>query len=94
MTVTGLSVSLRWYHLCFLDDETQCRTALTGWIVENGERTYYDRLSRALQHIGRTDIAIGEKKRTHVPLRNYIRDDLFYGTKRTIFKLEQPLLEG
>ncbi|XP_024149764.1 transmembrane and death domain protein 1 isoform X2 [Oryzias melastigma] len=48
------------------DDETQCRTALTGWIVENGERTYYDRLSRALQHIGRTDIAIvREATRTH-----------------------------
>uniref|UniRef100_A0A3Q3JR52 Death domain-containing protein n=1 Tax=Monopterus albus TaxID=43700 RepID=A0A3Q3JR52_MONAL len=32
--------------------------ALTDWLLRHGEQTYYDRLSRALQHIGRTDIAI------------------------------------
>ncbi|GAA6216642.1 uncharacterized protein LOC108882434 isoform X1 [Lates japonicus] len=41
-----------------VDSEAQCRTALTDWLLRYGEQTYYDRLSRALQHIGRTDIAI------------------------------------
>ncbi|XP_047433870.1 transmembrane and death domain protein 1-like [Mugil cephalus] len=40
------------------DSEAQCRAALTDWLLRYGEETYYDRLSRALQHIGRTDIAI------------------------------------
>lgn len=48
--------------MCLLDSEDQCRTALTDWLLRYGEQTYYDRLSRALQHIGRTDIAIGEKQ--------------------------------
>ncbi|XP_075898370.1 transmembrane and death domain protein 1 isoform X3 [Nelusetta ayraudi] len=38
--------------------EAQCRAALTDWLVKYGEQTYYDRLSRALQHIGRTDVAM------------------------------------
>lgn len=41
-------------------EETECQAALTDWLLKYGEKTYYDRLSRALQHIGRTDIAIGE----------------------------------
>ncbi|XP_036960489.1 transmembrane and death domain protein 1-like isoform X3 [Acanthopagrus latus] len=53
------------------DGEAQCRAALTDWLLRYGEQTYYDRLSRALQHIGRTDIAIGETRtetpRTHEP---------------------------
>lgn len=57
--------------MCLLDSEAQCRTALTDWLLRYGEQTYYDRLSRALQHIGRTDIAIGEKQMqtegTHAP---------------------------
>ncbi|XP_073325766.1 transmembrane and death domain protein 1 [Pagrus major] len=40
------------------DSEAQCRTALTDWLLRYGEQTYYDRLTRALQLIGRTDIAI------------------------------------
>ncbi|RVE70962.1 hypothetical protein OJAV_G00069720 [Oryzias javanicus] len=60
------------------DDETQCRTALTDWMVENGERTYYDRLSRALQHIGRTDIAIEVGKNINqdkaLSLKRYVED--------------------
>ncbi|KAL7864358.1 hypothetical protein AOLI_G00157780 [Acnodon oligacanthus] len=40
------------------DKETHCRPALTDWIQTHGEQTYYDRLSRTLQQIGRTDIAI------------------------------------
>ncbi|CAL8367038.1 unnamed protein product [Lota lota] len=38
--------------------EAECRTALTHWLLRNGEQIYYDRLSRALQHIGRSDIAV------------------------------------
>ncbi|XP_020560528.2 uncharacterized protein LOC110015376 isoform X1 [Oryzias latipes] len=60
------------------DDETQCRAALTGWMLENGERTYYDRLSRALQHIGRTDIAIEVGKNINqdkaLSLKRYVED--------------------
>lgn len=41
-------------------EETECQAALTDWLLKYGEQTYYDRLARALQHIGRTDIAIGE----------------------------------
>ncbi|XP_035501883.2 transmembrane and death domain protein 1-like isoform X1 [Scophthalmus maximus] len=41
-----------------VDSEAQCRTALTEWLLRYGEQTYYDRLSRALQHVGRTDIAV------------------------------------
>ncbi|XP_030220196.1 transmembrane and death domain protein 1 [Gadus morhua] len=37
--------------------EAECRTALTHWLLRNGEQMYYDRLSRGLQHIGRSDIA-------------------------------------
>lgn len=48
------------YALCFPGSEAQCRAALTDWLVKYGEQTYYDRLSRALQHIGRTDVAMGE----------------------------------
>ncbi|CAB1329986.1 unnamed protein product [Coregonus sp. 'balchen'] len=42
------------------DSEAQCRTTLTDLLLKDGEQTYYDRLSRALQHVGRTDIAIGQ----------------------------------
>lgn len=48
------------YALCFPGSEAQCRAALTDWLVKYGEQTYYDRLSRALQHVGRTDVAMGE----------------------------------
>ncbi len=76
LTVTHLSVSGP-YVLCSLDGEAQCRTALTDWLLRHGEQTYYDRLSRALQHIGRTDIAIGEQQmeteRTCVPMNNIFK---------------------
>ncbi|KAF7662098.1 hypothetical protein LDENG_00245250 [Lucifuga dentata] len=45
-----------------VDWAAQCRTALTDWLLKYGEQIYYDRLFRALQHIGRTDIAIGVKQ--------------------------------
>ncbi|CAL8275447.1 unnamed protein product [Boreogadus saida] len=38
--------------------EAECRTALTHWLLSNGEQIYFDRLSRGLQHIGRSDIAV------------------------------------
>ncbi|XP_064156331.1 transmembrane and death domain protein 1-like, partial [Anguilla rostrata] len=60
------------------DRETQCRTALTGWLVNHGEQMYYDRLSRALQLIGRTDIAIEIGKNINqdkaLSLQKYVED--------------------
>ncbi|XP_072553559.1 transmembrane and death domain protein 1 [Salminus brasiliensis] len=41
-----------------IDKEAHCYPALTDWLQIHGKQTYYDRLSRALQQIGRTDIAI------------------------------------
>ncbi|KAJ8370452.1 hypothetical protein SKAU_G00104800 [Synaphobranchus kaupii] len=60
------------------DRETQCRTALTEWLVNHGQQTYYDRLSRALQLIGRTDIAIEVGKNINqdkaLSLQKYVED--------------------
>ncbi|KAL7399171.1 hypothetical protein ABVT39_020950 [Epinephelus coioides] len=60
------------------DGEAQCRTALTDWLLRYGEQTYYDRLSRALQHIGRTDIAIEVGKNINqdklLSLKRYVED--------------------
>ncbi|XP_061115070.1 transmembrane and death domain protein 1-like [Conger conger] len=60
------------------DRETQCRTALTGWLVNHGQQMYYDRLSRALQRIGRTDIAIEVGKNINqdkaLSLQKYVED--------------------
>ena len=52
-------------HVCVTmcwqpDKEAPCRTSLTEWLQKHGKQTYYDRLARALQQIGRTDIAIGQ----------------------------------
>nr|XP_057906897.1 uncharacterized protein LOC131104113 isoform X3 [Doryrhamphus excisus] len=41
------------------DGEAQCRADLTTWLEKYGSQMYYDRLSRALHHIGRPDIALG-----------------------------------
>ncbi|XP_015198180.1 transmembrane and death domain protein 1 isoform X4 [Lepisosteus oculatus] len=38
--------------------EEECKTILTEWLVTHGDQMYYDRLSRALQRIGRTDISL------------------------------------
>ncbi|XP_034552742.1 transmembrane and death domain protein 1-like isoform X2 [Notolabrus celidotus] len=60
------------------DSEAQCRTALTDWLLKYGEQTYYDRLTRALQHIGRTDIAIEVGKNINqdkvLSLKRYVED--------------------
>lgn len=54
----------RWsYDLCRPDTDVECHTALSDWLLHYGEQIYYDRLSRALQHIGRIDIALGENLR-------------------------------
>lgn len=62
VTVSDLCVSEAPYVLCLPDSEAECRTALSDWLLKYGEQIYYDRLSRALQHVGRTDIAIGERQ--------------------------------
>ncbi|KAM4610178.1 transmembrane and death domain protein 1 [Polymixia lowei] len=60
------------------DREAQCRTALTDWLLKNSEQIYYDRLSRALQHIGRTDIALEVGKNINqdkaLSLKQYVED--------------------
>ncbi|XP_034393663.1 transmembrane and death domain protein 1-like [Cyclopterus lumpus] len=60
------------------DSEAQCRTALTDWMLRYGEQTYFDRLSRALQHVGRTDIAIEVGKNINqdktLNLKRYVED--------------------
>ncbi|XP_061590631.1 transmembrane and death domain protein 1-like [Cololabis saira] len=60
------------------DSGTQCRAALTDWLLKYGEKTYYDRLSRALQHIGRTDIAIEMGKNINqdkaLSLKRFVED--------------------
>ncbi|KAF3697257.1 hypothetical protein EXN66_Car012937 [Channa argus] len=68
--------------------EAQCRTALTGWLLKYGEQTYYDRLSRALQHIGRTDIAIEMGKNINqdkaLSLKRYVEDYHKYATSLNV----------
>ncbi|KAM3872109.1 transmembrane and death domain protein 1 [Diretmus argenteus] len=60
------------------DSEAQCRTALMDWLLRYGEHIYYDRLSRALQHVGRTDIAIEVGKNINqdktLNLKRYVED--------------------
>ncbi|KAJ8378040.1 hypothetical protein AAFF_G00249110 [Aldrovandia affinis] len=60
------------------ESRTQCKTALTEWLVNHGEQMYYDRLSRALQRIGRTDIAIEVGKNINqdkaLSLQRYVDD--------------------
>ncbi|XP_015241189.1 PREDICTED: uncharacterized protein LOC107091650 isoform X1 [Cyprinodon variegatus] len=60
------------------DEKGQCRTALTDWMLEFGEKTYYDKLSRALQHVGRTDIALEVGKNINqdkaLSLKRYVED--------------------
>ncbi|XP_024862380.1 transmembrane and death domain protein 1-like [Kryptolebias marmoratus] len=60
------------------DGGTQCQAALTDWLLKYGEKTYYDRLSRALQHIGRIDIAIEVGKNINqdkaLSLKRYVED--------------------
>ncbi|XP_013871663.1 transmembrane and death domain protein 1 [Austrofundulus limnaeus] len=75
---TQRPVFLRAICLCFVDGETRCQTALTDWLLKYGEKTYYDRLSRALQHIGRTDIALEMGKNINqdkvLSLKRYVED--------------------
>ncbi|XP_028849809.1 transmembrane and death domain protein 1 isoform X2 [Denticeps clupeoides] len=55
-----------------------CRTALTDWLQMHGKQTYYDRLSHALQQIGRTDIAIEVGKNINqdktLSMQHYVDD--------------------
>ncbi|XP_047213718.1 transmembrane and death domain protein 1-like isoform X2 [Girardinichthys multiradiatus] len=60
------------------DQKSQCRTALTDWLLVFGQNIYYNRLSRALQHIGRTDIALEVGKNINqdktLRLKRYVED--------------------
>ncbi|XP_071381132.1 transmembrane and death domain protein 1 [Centroberyx affinis] len=62
----------------YASSDAQCRAALTDWLLKYGEQTYYDRLSRALQHIGRTDIAVEVGKNINqdkaLSLKRYVED--------------------
>ncbi|KAM8864621.1 transmembrane and death domain protein 1 [Spinachia spinachia] len=64
--------------LCLADDEARCRAALTDWMLRHGEQTYYDRLSRALQHVGRTDVAVEVGKNINqdkaLKIKRYVED--------------------
>ncbi|KAK2851822.1 hypothetical protein Q5P01_008098 [Channa striata] len=64
--------------------EAQCRDSLAAWLLVYGEQTYYDRLSRALQHIGRTDVAneVGKNINQDIilNLKRYVEDYHKYAT--------------
>ncbi|XP_056131240.1 transmembrane and death domain protein 1-like [Lampris incognitus] len=70
------------------DRESQCRMALTDWLLKNGEQIYYDRLARALQHIGRTDIAVEVGKNINqdktLSLKRYVEDYHKHGSNYKI----------
>ncbi|KAF4096502.1 hypothetical protein G5714_022471 [Onychostoma macrolepis] len=53
-----LFISTAHISLSSRDQQAPCRSALKDWLQIHGKQIYYDRLSRALQKIGRTDIAI------------------------------------
>ncbi|XP_069046421.1 transmembrane and death domain protein 1 isoform X2 [Lepisosteus oculatus] len=58
--------------------EEECKTILTEWLVTHGDQMYYDRLSRALQRIGRTDISLEMGKNINqdksLSLKKYVED--------------------
>ncbi|XP_028309640.1 transmembrane and death domain protein 1 isoform X2 [Gouania willdenowi] len=60
----------------------RCRDDLTNWLLKNGVKIYYDRLSRALYHIGRTDVAIELGKNINqqkaLNLKRYVEDYVKY----------------
>ncbi|XP_064862128.1 transmembrane and death domain protein 1-like [Oncorhynchus nerka] len=75
------------------NSEAQCRTALTDWLLKHGEQTYYDRLSRALQHIGRTDIAIEVGKNINqdktLSMKKYVEE-----YHQRVNSIESPLVQS
>ncbi|XP_029580254.1 si:ch211-226m16.3 protein [Salmo trutta] len=75
------------------NSEAQCRTALTDWLLKHGEQTYYDRLSRALQHIGRTDIAIEVGKNINqdktLSIKKYVEE-----YHQRVSSIESPLVQS
>ncbi|XP_070961634.1 transmembrane and death domain protein 1 [Oncorhynchus clarkii lewisi] len=75
------------------NSEAQCRTALTDWLLKHGEQTYYDRLSRALQHIGRTDIAIEVGKNINqdktLSMKKYVEE-----YHQRVSSIESPLVQS
>ncbi|KAL1020689.1 hypothetical protein UPYG_G00003390 [Umbra pygmaea] len=79
------------------DSEAQCWTALTSWLLKHGEQTYYDRLSRALQHIGRSDIAIEMGKNINqdktLSLKKYV-EEYHQGINSIVSPLVRSATEG
>ncbi|XP_060913174.1 transmembrane and death domain protein 1-like [Labrus mixtus] len=80
------------------DSEAQCRTALTDWLLRYGEQTYYDRLSRALQHIGRTDVAIEVGKNINqdkvLSLKRFVEDYHKYVSSLNVPPVQSETKDG
>uniref|UniRef100_A0A3Q3ECX8 Si:ch211-226m16.3 n=1 Tax=Labrus bergylta TaxID=56723 RepID=A0A3Q3ECX8_9LABR len=77
--------------------EAQCRTALTDWLLRYGEQTYYDRLSRALQHIGRTDVAIVGKNINQdkvLSLKRFVEDYHKYVSSLNVPPVQSDTKDG
>ncbi|XP_046896540.1 transmembrane and death domain protein 1-like [Hypomesus transpacificus] len=74
------------------DKEAPCRTSLTEWLQKHGKQTYYDRLARALQQIGRTDIAIEVGKNINqdksLNMKRYVED-----YHKRVNNLELPMVQ-
>ncbi|CAL8319671.1 unnamed protein product [Merluccius merluccius] len=80
------------------DKEAECRTALTDWLLRNGEQIYYDRLSRALQHIGRSDIAVEVGKNINqdkaLSLKRHVEDYHKHVSRLQTLERRRPPREG
>ncbi|XP_034035795.1 transmembrane and death domain protein 1-like [Thalassophryne amazonica] len=79
------------------DPEVECRVTLTEWLLRYGEQIYFDRLSRALHHIGRTDIAFEVGKNINQDkiqaLKRYVEDYHRFVSSREIPKAKEEKKE-
>ncbi|XP_048873119.1 transmembrane and death domain protein 1-like [Brienomyrus brachyistius] len=77
------------------DYKTPCNVVLMRWLVKNGKQIYFDRLYRALQQIGRTDIAKEMGKNINqdkiLNLQRYVDGYHEYvkGIKSTLLEMDQ-----
>ncbi|XP_072569687.1 transmembrane and death domain protein 1 isoform X3 [Paramormyrops kingsleyae] len=77
------------------DYKTPCNVVLMRWLVKNGKQIYFDRLYRALQQIGRTDIAKEMGKNINqdkiLNLHRYVDGYHEYvkGIKSTLLEIDQ-----
>ncbi|XP_051515069.1 transmembrane and death domain protein 1-like [Myxocyprinus asiaticus] len=80
-----------------IDQKPPCRSTLKDWLQTHGKQIYYDRLSRALQQIGRTDIAIEVGKNINqdktLAMQKYVEGYHKLVSKMTA-DLEKPQLEN